>query len=164
MTTRTTTSVPGLEISTRDDDSPRLGYGGRIWVHVTGDATGGAFGMWEGTLPPDGSSPIHIHHNEDECVYVMEGTLLFVCGDEQWESGPGTWVKMPRDVPHGICAMGETPVRFLEFFLPAGLEQLFTLLPESRPDTPPDMARILAVAKRYGLEFLAPMPTEARPD
>lgn len=159
MATPATGSIPGFAISTRDDSAPKLGYGGHIWVHVSGDSTGGAFGMWEGLLPPGASSPIHIHHNEDECVYVMEGTLLFVCGDQQWESGPGTWVRMPRDVPHGIKAVSETPVRFLEFFLPAGLEQLFTRLPETRQETMPDMSRILAVAQRYGLEFVGPMPS-----
>lgn len=159
MATPSTANIPGFEISTRDDTVPKLGYGGQIWVHVNGDSTNGAFGMWEGLLPPGGSSPIHIHHNEDECVYVMEGTLLFVCGEQRWQSGPGTWVRMPRGVPHGIRAMGDTPVRFLEFFLPAGLEQLFTKLPETTPETGPDIAKILAVAKRYGLEFLGPMPT-----
>jgi mannose-6-phosphate isomerase-like protein (cupin superfamily) len=159
MATPATANIPGLEISTRDDNAPKLGYGGQIWVHVNGDSTGGTFGMWEGLLPPGGSSPIHIHHNEDECVFVMEGTMLFVCGDQQWESGPGTWVRMPKDVPHGIRAMGDTPVRFLEFFLPAGLEHLFNKLPETKLDTRPDMAKILAVAKRYGLEFVGPMPS-----
>jgi hypothetical protein len=87
--------------------------------------------------------------------------MLFVCGDQQWESGPGTWVKMPRDVPHGIRTVGDTPVRFLEFFVPAGLEQLFTKLPETKLDTRPDLAKILAVASHYGLEFVGPMPTES---
>ncbi len=159
MVTPTTANIPGFSISVRDDHAPKLGYGGQIWVHVSGDTTGGAFGMWEGLLPPGGSSPIHIHHKEDECVFVMEGTLLFVCGDQQWESGPGTWVRMPKDVPHGIRAVGDTPVRFLEFFLPAGLEQLFNKLPETKLDTKPDMTKILAVAKHYGLEFVGPMPT-----
>jgi quercetin dioxygenase-like cupin family protein len=158
MATATTTTVPGLEISTRDDTTPKLGYGGQIWVHVTGDSTGGAFGMWEGLLPPGASSPMHIHHNEVECVFVMEGTLKFVCGDQEWESEPGTWVRMPKDVPHGIKAVGETPVRFLEFFLPAGLEQLFNKLPTAKPETKPDLAKILQVAKSYGLEFVGPFP------
>lgn len=158
MSAPTTGMIPGFEISTRDDETPKIGYGGHIWVHVTGDSTGGAFGMWEGLLPPGASSPMHIHHNEDECVFVMEGTMLFVCGDQKWTSEPGTWVKMPKDVPHGIRAVGDTPVRFLEFFLPAGLEQLFTKLPTTMGDTKPDMAKILAIAKNYGLEFVGPMP------
>lgn len=154
-----TGSVPGLEISRRDDSAPKTGYGGQIWVHVSGESTGGEFGMWEGLLPPGGSSPVHIHHNEEECIFVMEGTLRILCGDEVWDSGPGTWVRMPKDVPHGIRTVGDTPVRFLEFFLPAGLEQLFNGLPtDVQTDARPDMARVLAVARSYGLEFIGPMP------
>ena len=154
-----TGNIQGFEISTRDGTAPKVGYGGQIWVHVGGDSTGGAFGMWEGLLPPGGSSPVHIHHNEVECIYVMEGTLRFLCDNEQWDSGPGTWVMMPKDVRHGIKAVSETPVRFLEFFLPAGLEQLFAKLPDGEIAAKPDMARILEVATRYGLEFLGPMPS-----
>lgn len=158
MSTPNTETVSGLEISSRNDVAPKMGYGGKIWVHVTGDSTGGAFGMWEGLLPPNGSSPLHIHHNEDECIYVMEGTMLFVCGDQQWESGPGTWVKMPKGVRHGIRARGGAPVRFLEFFIPAGLEQLFSKLPTEPSGAKPDIDKILGVAASYGLEFLGPMP------
>ena len=162
MSTVNTASVPGLEISSRDDSAPKIGYGGQIWVHATGDSTGGAFGMWEGLLPVGASSPIHIHHKEVECVFVMEGTMKFLCGDQEWESGPGTWVSMPKDVQHGIKAVGDTPVRFLEFFLPAGLEQLFNKLPTAKPDTKPDLAKLLPkikeVAEVYGLEFLGPFP------
>ncbi|MCA9860316.1 MAG: cupin domain-containing protein [Thermomicrobiales bacterium] len=161
MATISTMSVPGLEISQRDDRAPKMGYGGQIWVHVTGDSTGGAFGMWEGLLPPGGGSPIHIHHNEVECIYVIEGTFLFLCGDQTWEAGPGTWVSMPKDVQHGIRVVSDTPGRFLEFFLPAGLEQLFNKLPEQKTTTTPDMAKILDVAQAFGLEFIGPMPTSA---
>lgn len=153
-----TAAVPGLEISDRDAHSPKMGYGGQIWVHVDGDSTGGAFGMWEGLLPPDGGSPLHIHHKEVECIYVIEGTFLIVCGDQEWEAGPGTWMSMPKDVRHGIRVVSDTPGRFLEFFLPAGLEQLFQRLPEKKSGTKPDMEKILAVANQFGLEFEGPMP------
>lgn len=158
MSAPTASAVPGLEINTRDSTTPKIGYGGQIWVHVHGDSTGGAFGMWEGLLPPGASSPLHIHHKEIECLYIIEGTFLIVCGDQEWESGPGTWVQMPKDVRHGIRVVSDTPGRFLEFFLPAGLEQLFDKLPEKKPDAPPDITKILAIASAYGLEFLGPMP------
>ncbi len=158
MSLPTRRAGPGLEISSRDDTTPRIGYGGQIWVHVNGDSTGGAFGMWEGLLPAGGGSPIHIHHKEIECLYVIEGTFLILCGDQEWEADPGTWVMMPKDVRHGIRVMGDTPGRFLEFFLPAGLEQLFNRLPETKATTKPDIAKILEVSRAYGLEFLGPMP------
>lgn len=161
MATTVYESVPGLEISTRDDTAPKMGYGGQIWVHVTGDSTDGAFGMWEGLLPPGGASPIHIHHKEVECIYVIEGTFLILCGDQTWEAGPGTWVSMPKDVQHGIRVVSDTPGRFLEFFLPAGLEQLFNKLPEQKADIKPDIAKILEIANAYGLEFTGPMPVSA---
>jgi mannose-6-phosphate isomerase-like protein (cupin superfamily) len=156
--TPNTAAVPGLQISVRDDHPPKYGYGGELWVHVDGDSTGGVFGMWEGLLPPGKGSPLHIHHKEVECLYIIEGTFLIVCGDQEWESGPGTWVSMPKDVRHGIRVVSDTPGRFLEFFVPAGLEQLFKKLPEMKPGTKPDIAKILEVAKAYGLEFLGPMP------
>ena len=57
------------------------GEGKTLWVlgdlyevKATGEDTGGRFGLWETTTPPGNPGPApHIHHNEDEAMYVLEG-------------------------------------------------------------------------------------------
>ena len=51
-------------------------------VLATGSHTGNAVGFMESTFPPGSGFPIHIYHNEDENLYILEGKLLFVAGED----------------------------------------------------------------------------------
>src|SRR5882757_10373383 len=46
---------------------------GRITVKAGPDETGGAFSQIEVDDPRGGGPPLHVHHNEDETFYVLEG-------------------------------------------------------------------------------------------
>jgi mannose-6-phosphate isomerase-like protein (cupin superfamily) len=54
-------------------------------------------------------APLHVHHRDDEAWYVLEGTLRFRIGDEQFEAGPGAKVLARKGVPHayGNARRGE---------------------------------------------------------
>jgi mannose-6-phosphate isomerase-like protein (cupin superfamily) len=54
-------------------------------------------------------APLHVHHADDEAWYVLEGTLRFRIGEEQFEAGPGSAVLAPKGSPHsyGNARKGE---------------------------------------------------------
>lgn len=138
----------------RDESEPILRPDGAMWrVLATGAETGGAVGTVEFTLPAESGFPMHIHHHEDEVHYILEGTLLFVAGDLRIEAGPGTYIFAPRGLAHGFKAIGEGPTRFLESFLPAGLELLF-----ATPDALQAATELGRTNVRYGLEVVGPLP------
>ncbi len=45
-------------------------------------------------------APLHLHRNEDEAWYVLEGALAFRVGDESVEVGAGSGIVVPRATPH----------------------------------------------------------------
>ena len=45
-------------------------------------------------------APLHVHHQDDEAWYVLEGALGFVRGDERLQAAAGTAVLVPRGTPH----------------------------------------------------------------
>ena len=47
-------------------------------------------------------APLHVHHDDDEAWYVLEGALGFVRGGERLEAGTGTAVLVPRGTPHSF--------------------------------------------------------------
>lgn len=47
-----------------------------------------------------GGAPMHVHSREDECFYVLAGTIRVTCGDDLFEAGPGSFVFLPRGIPH----------------------------------------------------------------
>jgi mannose-6-phosphate isomerase-like protein (cupin superfamily) len=88
-------------------------------------ATGGKLGLVETVIPPGHSTPLHVHQHEDEALYILAGTVDFVCGDERFRVQDGAFVFLPRTVPHTFLGISEEPARALVMFLPGGLEEAF---------------------------------------
>ncbi len=64
-------------------------------------------------------APLHIHHADDEAWYVLEGTLRFQIGDEEFEAGAGSAVIAPKGTPHAYGnARRGVPARYLLVMAP----------------------------------------------
>jgi quercetin dioxygenase-like cupin family protein len=140
-----------------------------IWAHnswmryvATGEETGGRLAVIEQRLGSAGEPPRHVHANEDEAFYVLEGRLAASIGDDTASAGPGELVFLPRGVPHSLHA--QTPeVRGLVLISPAGFERFFAAIGRpatgSEPPEPtvPDVPAIAATAAGYGVTLLPPL-------
>ena len=129
---------------------------------ITGEETGGAYFAMEAVVPPGGGPPPHIHRNEDETFYVLEGEVEILLGDELVTATVGDFVNVPRGRVHRFHNSGTEAMRMILTFTPAGIEKFFeeTLERALDPTLPtPDnvaevAARYAAAAPRYGIEFL----------
>lgn len=147
-------------INTREDPAFRF-LGVPTLMRSTGETSGGAFGLLEHwSMPPDFGSPYHVHHLEDEAFYVLEGEMAFICDGKWVKGGPGTYVFGPREIPHGFKVIGTAPARMLLMCSPAGFERFVLELREdlTSPAAPPDMAKLVAVAAKYSIDILGPLP------
>jgi mannose-6-phosphate isomerase-like protein (cupin superfamily) len=63
-------------------------------------------------------APFHLHRNEDEAWYVLEGALGFRVGDESREVGPGSGIVVPRGTPHTFWNAGGGRTRYLIVMAP----------------------------------------------
>jgi len=128
---------------------------------VTGAESGGAYFAMEAIVPPGGGPPPHIHRNEDEAFYVLEGEVEFLLGDRIVTGGAGDFVNVPRGTVHRFHNAGSAQARLILTFTPAGIEKFFeeTLDRAKDPNQPPPgnlqevAARYVEVAPRYGVEF-----------
>jgi quercetin dioxygenase-like cupin family protein len=138
-----------------------------ITFKATGKETNGRFGLIEQTLAPGFAPPLHIHHNEDEAFYVLEGEVTFHCGEKITIATPGTFVFFPRDIPHWFLVTGDQPARLLQLNTPAGLEHFFAEMGEPTEQlilpqpTEPDMDKMFALTSKYNFEILGPPPIGA---
>ncbi|HXT35299.1 MAG TPA: cupin domain-containing protein [Chloroflexota bacterium] len=152
--------------ATHDAAEARSFFGCHIWVKATGEQTGGTLALIDQIVPPGAGSPWHLHRNEDESFYVIEGEILFIVGEDQHRitAGPGTFVFGPRGIPHGFRNAGPTPARMLLEVTPAGFERFALALATPSPDSgaapagPPDMEEVMAEAAKYNVEILGPLP------
>jgi quercetin dioxygenase-like cupin family protein len=121
-------------------------------VLVSADDTGGGYELVEITGEPGLGVPPHVHQNEDETFYVVEGEVAFMLDGEERVCGPGTAVHLPRAAPHGFRIAGDGPARMLLTIAPGGLEPMFAGL-AALPAGPPDPEAVGAICGRHGISF-----------
>ena len=71
----------------------------------------------------------HLHFNQDEWFYSLQGEFLFEIGSQKMLLKPGDSVLAPRQVPHVWAFSGsplQKPGRILIAFLPAGKMEAFS--------------------------------------
>jgi quercetin dioxygenase-like cupin family protein len=133
---------------------------------ASGAETAGAFGMSLITQPPGIATPLHLHTREAEAFYVLDGTLIYQAGEELHHLAAGSFIYLPRNVPHAFRITGTTPARFIGLVTPGGLMGLYddvgTPASERRlpgPDGQPldeEIMRWNEVSPRYGLSVVGP--------
>jgi mannose-6-phosphate isomerase-like protein (cupin superfamily) len=134
----------------------------RMVVKATGEATGGGFGLLESWVRAGASPPLHVHRREDESFWVLDGRLRFRCGDREIPAGPGSFVFLPRDVPHTFVVEGDEDAHLLTLLTPGGGERFFVEAgrapegPGLPPPGPPDIEKLKQVGPRYGAEIVGP--------
>jgi len=57
--------------------------------------------------------PVHVHEEEDEIFYVLDGDLTVRCADESFRVAPNGFVFLPRNIPHGFTIHSDGLVRML---------------------------------------------------
>jgi len=65
----------------------------------------------------------HVHREEDDAFYIVEGEMTFTIEGEDVAAPPGTFVLVPPGVEHAFRNDGETPVRMLNIHAPAGFDR-----------------------------------------
>jgi quercetin dioxygenase-like cupin family protein len=140
--------------------------GGIFTWKATGEETGGAFLLFEDRMTRGKTTPLHLHPNEDEAVYVLSGELLVHIEGRDHRVGDGGLFVAPRGVPHAFLVTSEeahvlalqTPGTGERFYRDAGE-------PARSPEDASryDWARLRDVAERSPtIEILGPSPFAAR--
>jgi mannose-6-phosphate isomerase-like protein (cupin superfamily) len=122
-------------------------------VRASAETTGGAFSMVEENEPLD--TPMHVHRNEDELWYVLEGEHIIQIGDDEFHVGPGGTLFGPRGVPHSQRRVVPRTGRLLEFFYPAGFEGFFRELSEAERTGSSMPEEYVRVSEKYGITWLS---------
>ncbi len=130
-----------------DEQTTWRGAGDEYRVLGTGDDTAGDYFIMEAIVPPGGGPPPHIQTREEEAFYVLEGEVVFRADGERIVAPAGSYLNIPRDVPHHFKNDSDTTARMLIFFAPAGIERMF-----ERMGADPD--NYAATAKEFGVEFV----------
>lgn len=110
-------------------------------------------GVFELKVPPGSNvPPPHSHTNNEECVYVLEGTLRYSVNEESRDLKPGEWMSTPRGSVHHFSNPNAETARALIILTPDIGEQFFRETGAIvNAGGPPDSARLMEVMSRHGL-------------
>ena len=79
----------------------------------TRQQTGGAYYLFEFEFDPESGNRLHVHRDEDEVVYVLEGAIQIRLGDERLQASVGGVAHLPKTIPHALYNPLKTPSRYL---------------------------------------------------
>jgi quercetin dioxygenase-like cupin family protein len=140
------------------------GFGSLITIRASAGQTGGRFSLVELLSPRGIATPLHVHREDDETFYVIEGELSFYLEDDgPIPASAGSLVHVPGGAVHAYQVDSET-ARYLIITTPqheSFFRAAFGDPAPSRtlpPEGPLDMERIGAAAGEYGVEILGPPP------
>lgn len=152
----------------QDGEGEQLWFagGGVFTMKASAAETGGAFVLFEDRVVRGKTTPMHLHPNEDETIYVLEGELLVDMDGEQRSVGENGVFVAPRGVPHAFLVTSET-ARLLCLQTPGSGESFYRDASEpvssaSDAARPADLARLRDAAERSEtIELLGPPPFTA---
>src|SRR3954447_24710399 len=85
---------------------------------VSAQDTNGAMCVFEFTGA--GGWPRHLHHEQDEWIYIIDGEFEFHIGDKRMRLGAGESVFLPRKVSHVWACASDKPGKIINTYQPAG--------------------------------------------
>lgn len=109
---------------------------------------------WHATFPVGTFVPPHIHPDQDEYLYLLEGRLDFMLDGRETYATPGDTVRLPRGIPHGIFNKSGQTVKTLFWVSPSQrLYDLFWALHNMKEQNPDE---VVALSAQYNIHFLPP--------
>ena len=145
----------GIRLAPGEGEDVKNPVATRLTFKLQGEETNGALSAFESVVAPGQGPPLHLHLNQDEMMYVLEGRFRVQLDDEIEDAPPGTLVFIPRDVAHTWQNVGDAPGRFLWTITPAGLEGFFRRFAEVADDAD-KLEAFRTLGKDYGMEVLGP--------
>jgi quercetin dioxygenase-like cupin family protein len=125
---------------------------------IDGTVSGAGLGIFEMTVPSGARvPPPHSHRDNEEVVYVLEGTLRYSVDGEVRDLKPGERMHTPRGSVHAFSNPHERPARALIILTPdIGVQYFRDVAEAAHAPGGPDPAKMAAVMTRYGLVLARP--------
>ncbi|GAB2558607.1 cupin domain-containing protein [Spirosoma aerophilum] len=123
-------------------------------LKVSSKDTGGALAIFEYVGKQKTGPSYHVHFDQDEIFYVLEGEYLFQIGDEKMTARSGDTIFGPRNVPHTWIQLSDTG-KLVYQVQPAGkMEEFFSKMSQFKGQ--PTEEEIQKIHLEHGMKVLGP--------
>ncbi len=146
--------APALRVAAGEDrygESRGLGISTLLFKAMPQNSDG--LFVLENVFREKGGPARHLHYDQDEWFYILEGEFAFEVGQESFKLTVGDSLLARRKVPHVWAYTGCARGRILVAFMPAGkMEAFFREVTKANAMPPQDPA----LWRAYGMELLGP--------
>lgn len=132
--------------------------GGVITFKVMSGTSDGGVTAIDTTVPPGLGPPLHVHWEQDETIYTLEGLFEVKLGEQLLKAPAGSCVFIPRGTPHAWRNAGDSTARFFATVTPADrrFEEFFVRYSQLPPEERGVEAFARLGAETRGLEVVGP--------
>jgi len=129
-------------------------FGLDMKVLLSSEATDGAISVLMAWLKPGEGPGDHVHFDQEEMFFIVEGTYEMTVGGQTSTAGPGTIVFIPRNTVHRFKNVGDTTGCMLDWTLPGGQDHYFKAISELAAGG--DFTeKVMEMNKKFNTKFLA---------
>ena len=131
------------------------GPGRDLIFKVAGDDTAGAFDFFTVGVAPMSGPPLHVHHIQEEAIFILKGSYKVRVGDEIFRCEEGGFVYMPKGLPHAFFNLTAEAGEIIVVYTPGGGHKFYEEFgPVARSGA--DRASIAQVFAKHGMTLLGP--------
>ncbi len=103
---------------------------------------------------PNGGPPLHVHPNQDEMFFVVEGEYYFRCGEDEHYLKQGDLIFLPKNVPHAFIQLSEYGKMLVQYQPAGSMEDFFRKT--AMWTEPPSTVEINAIFEEHGMVVVGP--------
>jgi len=123
--------------------------GAKSMYKATAEDTRGAYSLAIETTPPHSGLPLHVHHRENEAMYILEGEYQIECGDQTIHASKGTFVFLPREVPNRFENVTDAPGSYIYITSPGGFEAFMYQMSNAEAGGSVDMSKVPEIFRNH---------------
>ncbi|MDT4912035.1 MAG: hypothetical protein QOC66_1163 [Pseudonocardiales bacterium] len=152
-----------VAVSHGSDRTKLLWVGGTVFDVVLDEGqTGGSIALLDQVGIRGDTTPMHVHHNEAEIFYVIEGGITAWSGEDVVRLETGSAIYLPPDQPHAFGIHTAT-ARIITVTSPAGFANFVRAAGQPVSGDVPatwefDIGAIMAAAPQHAIDIVGPPP------
>jgi quercetin 2,3-dioxygenase len=106
-------------------------WGRSVYLKVGAADSNKQLSMFYGTYQKGDGPPLHIHHDQDEQFYVLEGEFLIQVGNDKYTLMPGDTAYLPKNIPHTYLVLSDAAKMVFQTQPSGKIEELFQYLADN---------------------------------
>jgi len=101
--------------------------------------------------------PLHVHREQDDTFFILDGVLAIQVGDDVFDLGPGDFATVPPGVPHtfGNVRKDQPPVKVCNLMTPGGLDAQFRDI-SMMGEAAHDPTKVAQLREKHGITVVGP--------